>query len=148
MDIKLSSHGAYRHQYHVVWIPKYRKKVLVDEVKILAEKYIREVNNYHPDVHVIQMNIQPDHVHLILEIPPRYSVSEIIGKMKQNSGRKIRKAVRSLRKVYWEEGVFWSPGFFSSTVGIDEDEIRKYVENQEEIDKGEYQLRLFKVPRA
>ena len=127
----------------MVWIPKYRRKVLVGEVKTLAEKYIREITNYHPDVHVIQMNVQPDHIHLVIEIPPKYAVAEIIGKIKQNSGRKIRKEVKGLKKVYWEEGMMWSPGYFSSTVGMDEEEIRRYVENQEKIDTGEYQLKLF-----
>ena len=135
MEIKLSSHGAYRHQYHVVWIPKYRRKILIGEVKKLTEKCIREITEHHADVHVIQMNVQPDHIHLVIEIPPRYAVSEVIGKMKQNSSRKIGK------KVKCEE--LWSPGFFSSTVGMDEEEIRKYVEHQEKVDTGEYQLKLF-----
>lgn len=135
MEIKLSSHGAYRHQYHVVWIPKYRRKILVGEVKKLTEKCISEIIEYHADVHIIQMNVQPDHIHLVIEIPPRYAVSEIVGKMKQNSSRKIGK------KVKCEE--LWSLGFFSSTVGMDEEEIRKYVEHQEKVDTGEYQLKLF-----
>ena len=142
MKIKLSAHGAYRHQYHVVWIPKYRRRVLKSGVKTYVERGIKEINEHHPDVIVEKYNIQEEHVHLVIEIPPRYSVAEIIGKIKQNSSRKIRGRFAWLDKVY-ERGVFWSPGYFSSTVGLDEEQIRKYVEFQEKVDKGEYQLKLF-----
>ena len=135
MDIKLTSHGSYRHQYHIVWIPKYRRRILKGEIKQLTEKSLIEITQYHPDVHVVKMNVREDHVHLVMEIPPRYAVSEIVGKMKQNSSRKIGKKVKG--------EVVWSPGFFSSTVGLDEKAVMKYVEHQEKVDRGEYQLKLF-----
>ena len=136
MEVKLSGHGAYRHQYHIVWIPKYRRRVLKNGLKVEVEKYIREISEYHPDVKIIEMNIQVDHVHLIMEIPPRYAVAAIVGKMKQNSSRKSSKKLG-------KEGVFWSPGYFSSTVGLDEEAIKKYVRFQEKVDTGEHQLKLF-----
>ena len=135
MDIKLTSHGSYRHQYHIVWIPKYRRRILKGEIKQLTEKSLIEITQYHPDVHVVKMNVREGHVHLVMEIPPRYAVSEIVGKMKQNSSRKIGKKVKG--------EVVWSPGFFSSTVGLDEKAVMKYVEHQEKVDRGEYQLKLF-----
>jgi len=135
VDIKLTSHGSYRHQYHIVWIPKYRRRILKGEIKQLTEKSLIEITQYHPDVHVVKMNVREDHVHLVMEIPPRYAVSEIVGKMKQNSSRKIGKKVKG--------EVVWSPGFFSSTVGLDEKAVMKYVEHQEKVDRGEYQLKLF-----
>ncbi len=136
MEVKLSGHGAYRHQYHIVWIPKYRRKVLKNGIKIDVEKYIREISEYHPDVKIIEMNVQIDHVHLIMEIPPRYAVAAIVGKMKQNSSRKSSKKLS-------REGIFWSPGYFSSTVGLDEEAVKKYVRFQEKADNGEHQLKLF-----
>jgi len=142
MEIKLSAHGAYRHQYHVVWISKYRRRVLKRGVKTYVERGLKEISQYHPDVVVEQYNVQEEHVHLVIEIPPKYSVAKIIGKLKQNSSRKIRERFEWLDKVY-ERGAFWSPGYFSSTVGLDEKQIRKYVEFQEKVDKGEYQLKLF-----
>jgi len=118
-----------------VWIPKYRRRILKGEIKQLTEKSLIEITQYHPDVHVVKMNVREDHVHLVMEIPPRYAVSEIVGKMKQNSSRKIGKKVKG--------EVVWSPGFFSSTVGLDEKAVMKYVEHQEKVDRGEYQLKLF-----
>jgi putative transposase len=102
MKIRLSAHGAYHHQYHVVWIPKYRKKILKGEIKQYLEKGLFDVQRFHPDVEIETFSIQVDHVH-------------------------------------WRNE-FWSVGFFSSTVGIDEEVIKRYVEFQEKVDTGTLQL--------
>lgn len=142
METRLSSHGAYRHEYHIVWIPKYRRRVLKGGVKTYVEKGLMEITQYHPEVQVIQYNIQVDHVHVVVIIPPKHSVASMVGKMKQNSSHRIRERFEWLNKVY-RPGVFWSPGYFSSTVGLDEEQILRYVEFQEKIDNGEYQLSLW-----
>ena len=141
MEIKFSAHGCYRHQYHIVWIPKYRRKVLKAGVKTYVERGFQELMEHYPEVKMVQWNIQIDHVHLIAEIPPKYSVSEILEKLKSNTARKIRKRFEWIRNIY-TKGVFCSPGFFSSTVGLNEKQIARYVEFQEKIDNGTYQLKL------
>ncbi len=148
MEIRLSAHGAYHHQYHIVWIPKYRKRILKGELKKFIEEKLFDIQEYHPDVEIERYSIQEDHIHLIIIIPPKYSVSGIVGKIKTNTSREVREHFDWLKKVYWRKE-FWSPGFFSSTVGIDEEVIKKYVEFQERMDKGKAQLSLdLKVPRA
>jgi putative transposase len=139
MEVRLSAHGAYHHKYHVVWIPKYRKKILQGKLKEFIEKRLFDVQEYHPDIEIEQYSIQKDHIHLVVIIPPRYSVSGIVGKIKANTSREIRKKFESVKKIYWRNE-FWSPGFFSSTVGINEDVIRKYIEFQEKTAKGQIQL--------
>jgi putative transposase len=139
MKIRFSAHGAYNHQYHIVWIPKYRKRVLKGELKSFLEKRLFEVQEYHPEIEVEKFNIQVDHVHLVSVIPPKYSVSSVVGKMKANTSRRIRIEFPWIKKVYWDNE-FWSPGFFSSTVGIDEEIIKRYVEFQEKVDTGKMQL--------
>ena len=139
MKIRFSAHGAYNHQYHIVWIPKYRKRVLKGELKSFLEKRLFEVQEYHPEIEVEKFNIQVDHVHLVSVIPPKYSVSSVVGKMKANTSRRIRIEFPWIKKVYWDNE-FWSPGFFSSTVGIDEELIKRYVEFQEKVDTGKMQL--------
>ena len=141
MEIRLSAHGAYRHQYHIVWIPKYRKKILKGELKAFVEKHLFDIQEFHPDIQIEEYSIQSDHVHLVIIIPPRYSVSNIVGKIKANTSREIRQTFEWINKVYWRNE-FWSPGFFSSTVGIDEKVIKNYVEFQEKADKGHLQLNL------
>jgi REP-associated tyrosine transposase len=152
MQIRLSAHGAYHHQYHLVWIPKYRKRVLKGDLKALLAKRLGEIREYHPDVEVEQFSIQVDHVHLVAVIPPKYAVSAIVGKIKANTSREIRQRFPWVKKVYWRNE-FWSPGFFSSTVGIDEALIKRYVEFQEKADTGQLTLQLdfgfwSPVPRA
>ena len=141
MEIRLSAHGAYHHQYHVVWIPKYRKKILEGELKVFLEGHLYDIQEYHPDIEIRKYSIQKDHVHLVIIIPPRYTVSGIIGKIKSNTSREIRKNFKYIREIYWRNE-FWSPGFFSSTVGINEDVIKRYLEHQEKVDKGQIQLKL------
>ena len=87
MEIRLSAHGTYHHQYHVVWIPKCRKKILKGQLKAFVEKHLFDIQEYHPDIEIERYSIQKDHVHLKIIIPPKYSVSGIIGKIKANTSR-------------------------------------------------------------
>jgi len=141
MQIRLSAHGAYHHQYHLVWIAKYRKRVLKGDLKDFLAKRLGEIQEYHPDIEVEQFSIQVDHVHLVVVIPPQYAVSAIVGKIKANTSRKLRQRVPWVKKVYWRNEC-WSVGCFSSTVGIDEAVIKRYVEFQEKVDTGQLKLQL------
>ena len=97
------------------------------------------IQQFHPDVVIEKFSIQVDQVHLIRVIPPQYAVSAIIGKLKANTSREVRIRFPWLKKIYWQTE-FWSVGFFSSTVGINEDVIKRYVEFQEKVDRGQMQL--------
>jgi putative transposase len=148
MEIRLNAHGAYHHEYHVVWIPKYRKKILKGEIKACVEEHIFDIQRYHPEIEIERHSIQADHVRLIIIIPPKYSVSRIVGRIKANTSRELRQGLEQVRKIY-RGNEFWSPGFFSSTVGINEETIKRYVEFQEKLDKGQLQMNFdFQVPRA
>ena len=105
----------------------------------IGEKHLGDIQKHHPDIEIEKYSVQKDHVHLIIVIPPKYSVSEIIGKIKANTSREIRRRFAWIKKVYWHNE-FWSPGFFSSTVGINEEVIKRYIEFQEKIDKGQLHL--------
>ena len=134
-----------------MWIPKYRKKILKGELKKYIEERLFDIQTYHPEIEIEKYSIQLDHIHLVVVIPLKYSVSGIVGKIKANTSKEVRKKFDWVKKIYRRK-VFWSPGFFSSTVGIDEEIIKRYVEFQEKIDKGQIQLSFdfkdFKVPRA
>ena len=106
MKIKLSAHGAYHHQYHVVWIPQYRKKVLKGELKQYLEKGLFDIEKFHPDIEIETLSIQVDHIHLVIVIPPKYAVSAIVGKIKANTSREIRKRFPWIKKIYWRNE-FW-----------------------------------------
>ena len=139
MKIRFSAHGAYHHQYHIVWIPKYRKKILKGELKKFIETKLFDIQSYHPDIEIEKHSIQDDHIHIVITIPPKYSVSGIAGKIKANTSREVRLRFEWVKNIYRRKE-FWSPGYFSSTVGITEEVIKRYVEFQEKLDKGQLQL--------
>ncbi len=139
MEVRLSGHGAYQHQYHVVWIPKYRRRILRGALKIFVPEHLPQIQHDHPDVAIPQWSVQVDHIHVVLVIPPKYAVSSLVGKMKANVSRQLRSQYPELKQTYWG-AVLWSPGFFSSTVGLNEAVIRRYVAHQERVDKGRIQL--------
>jgi putative transposase len=124
-----------------VWIPKYRRRVLKGDVKEFVAKRMHCIEEHRPDIEIERFSIQTDHVHLVIIILPRYSESDIVGKMKANTSREVRKQFEWVRKMY-RRNEFWSPGFFSSTVGINEEVIKRYVEFQEKVDKGKLPVQL------
>jgi len=93
-----------------------------------------------PDCEIVEYNIRIDHIHMVMIIPPRYAVSEVMGKLKGMTASRLRKKFSWLDKVYWKENVVWSPGYFVSTVGIDEDKILKYISWQQTQDLGQAKL--------
>ena len=141
MPSRLSAHGAYHHQYHLVWIPKYRKRVLTGDLKDLLAKRLGEIQEYHPDIEVEPFSLHVDHVPLVVVIPPQYAVSAIVGKTKADTSREIRQRFPWVKKVHWRNE-FWSVGLFSSTVGIDKAVIKRYVEFQEKVDTGQLKRQL------
>lgn len=134
MKIKKQAHTVYQTQYHIVWIPKYRYEVLVDGVDKYLEKALDTyLADRYPDVHITERNIQKDHVHLLIEIPPKYAVSKVVQDIKSNTSRKLRDKFEYLRRG---NKAMWSVGYFVSTIGKDEKMIRRYIRDQEKEDKG------------
>jgi putative transposase len=95
-----------------VWIPKYRRRILNSGVAEYLEKLWPKIIKGMPGVEMIQQNIQVDHIHTIMIIPPKYSVSEVIGRLKGRSASKLRKKFTWLENVYWKENLVWSPWIF------------------------------------
>ena len=145
MRIKVQAHVAYQTQYHVVWIPKYRHKILVEGVKQYLEKVFYAIlEERYPDVYISEQNIQLDHVHMLIEIPPKYAVSAVIGLLKGTSSRLMRKRFAYLQT----RREMWSVGYFVSSVGANESVIRRYIQYQEKQDLGQATLVEEKKPRA
>ena len=93
-----------------------------------------------PGCEILQQNIQIDHIHMVMMIPPKYAVSEVIGKIKCWTAKELRKKFDWLGKVYWNENIVWSSGYFVATVGLDEQEILAYVKWQSRQDSGQAEL--------
>ena len=142
MDIRFSGHTAYRTEYHVIWIPKYRRKILKPGLADYLRKIFPRILKEMPGVEFLEQNIQLDHIHTIMVIPPRYSISEVVGRIKGRSASMLRQAFPWLGKVYWNENIVWSPGYFVSTVGIDEKQALRYVKFQQDQDTGHAKLAI------
>ncbi len=137
MENRISGHSVYRTEYHIVWIPKYRRRILNPGIAEYLRKVFPKVMRSLPGCEIIELNIQVDHLHTVMVIPPRYAVSEIIGRIKCQTASKLREKFTWLAKVYWDENIVWSPGYFVSTVGIDEKAILAYVKWQGSQDSGQ-----------
>ena len=139
MELRKQAHCAYRCQYHIVWITKYRYKVLVSGVKEYVEKRLKQVKDYYPEIEYVETNVQPDHVHVVINFPPKYSIAKVVQIMKSNTSRGLYEQFKYLRERYRTKHV-WSIGYYVSTVGLDEEEIKRYVKYQEKEDLGQAEL--------
>jgi putative transposase len=126
----------------MVWIPRYRYKVLVKGVDKYLLKKMDEIRKNYPEIEYVQRNIQPDHIHLVLSFPPKYSIAKVVQIIKSNTGKAMWEKFEFLRKRYYGRGGIWSAGYFVSTVGLDEKLIEKYVQYQEKEDLGQAKLAL------
>ncbi len=128
------SHTIYECKYHLIFCPKYRRRILKDEIREYARREIENLLRQKEGIEIIQMNVQSDHVHLVVWIPPKYSISEVMGYLKGKLAIRIFQRYEKLGKQFWGRHL-WGRGYCVSTVGIDEQRIREYVKWQEKKEK-------------
>jgi len=125
----------------VVWIPKYRRKVLYGKLRQYLGEILRELAS-QKESRIHEGHLQEDHVHMLISIPPKYSVSQVVGFIKGKRAIHIARTYVGQRKNFTGQS-FWARGYFVSTVGRDEATIREYIKKQEIEDKRIDQLRIF-----
>jgi putative transposase len=140
MDYKKQSHSVYYTCYHLVISTKYRRRILKAGIGEYLKKMIIGIGQRNPEIEIIEVNTDQDHVHILLSFPPKYAISEVVRMIKANTGDKMRKKFPWLDKVYWGADGIWSIGYFVSTAGINEETIRKYIEMQGKEDSGQAKL--------
>ena len=128
-QFKKLAHSLYECKYHIVFCPKYRYKVLQDEVAKYVRPQLYRLCSQKDGVEVVELNVQTNHVHLVVSIPPKYAVSQFMGFVKGKLALQLFDRFPELRKRYWGQHV-WSRGYCVSTVGLDEERIKKYVKWQ------------------
>ncbi len=143
---KKLSHVVYQCSYHIVWCPKYRYRILKGEVAKFVEEKIRTLCDWKK-VEILELNVGEDHIHIIVIIPPKVSISELMGILKGKVAISLFKSYPFLKKKPDWGNHFWSRGYCVSTVGLDEEKIRRYVRYQEEnerlVEKNEQEYSLF-----
>jgi putative transposase len=140
-----SGHGVYHAEYHIVWCTKYRRRILNPGVVGYTRKILPKIVKSMAGVVIEEMGFDAklkDHVHLVMLIPPKFSASDVVAQIKSQSASLLRRKFLFLKKVFWKENIVWSPGFFLSTVGVNEKTIKDYVKWQGRQDLDQNQLRL------
>jgi len=139
-SIESLSHTRWECKYHIVFIPKYRKKAIFGEIRKELGEVFRRLARQKESV-IEEGHLMPDHVHMMISIPPKYSVSQVIGFIKGKSAIHIARVYAGRQRNYVGQH-FWARGYFASTVGRDEQVIRDYIRHQEAEDRRIDQLSL------
>ena len=141
-EAKTLNHSKWECKYHVVFIPKYRRKSLYKELRGDLGQVFRELAR-RKGCEIEEGHVMPDHIHMKISIPPKYAVSQVIGYIKGKSAIHIARTYQNRKRNFVGEN-FWARGYFVSTVGRDEDVVREYIRNQEKEDIRMDQLDLLK----
>ena len=143
MVLRRTSHAVYDTKYHLVWCPKYRKKLF--EQNYLRERAVELFNEIAEeyDFHIEELEVAENHVHIFLSFPPRYSISEVVKILKSLSARELFREHPSIKKQLWK-GELWEDGYFARTVGdkVTSDIIKKYIKQHKAEKQSAAQLKL------
>lgn len=135
------NHTTYDCKYHIIWIPKYRKKAIYGQLR----KYLGEIFKdlaLQRESEILEGHLMGDHVHMLIAIPPKYSVAQVVGYIKGKSAIHIARTYAGKKRNFVGQN-FWARGYYVSTVGRDEETVRKYIQKQETADRKTDQLELF-----
>ena len=130
MEVQNLNHSTWVCNYHVVWIPKYRKKKIFKGIRTDLGIVLHKLAEQR-ESKILEGHLLADHVHMLISIPPKYSVSSVIGYIKGKSALYIARQYNGKKRNFGGES-FWARGFYVSTVGLDEETIRNYIKYQEE----------------
>ena len=142
MEYTKSSHSVYKTDYHVVFVTKYRRKALSPGFAKYTKTVIEDIAGKIEGVEIKEINVLPEHTHIFMTIPPKYSVAKVVEILKSRSAKVVRSKFEWLNKVYYGINSLWSKGYFVSTVGINDEVIRKYVRYQQRQDSGQLKIEL------
>lgn len=140
MDNNSLSHSKYRCQYHIVFAPKFRRQIIYGKVKQDVGKILRKLCGYK-DVQIIEAELCPDHIHMLVEIPPKLSVASFVGYLKGKSSIMIFEKHANMRYKYGNRK-FWCRGYYVDTVGKNKKAIAEYIRNQLQSDKEYEQISM------
>jgi putative transposase len=140
MVLRRTAHAAYDTAYHLVWSPKYRKRILVGALQARVEQMFKEISEQY-DITIDEMEVSPDHVHLFCSFPPRYSIAQVVTRFKSLSARAVFREFPQVKRQLWG-GEFWEDGYFARTVGdkVTAQVIRKYIQRHKEVKDAQINL--------
>ena len=139
--MRRSSHAVYDTAYHLVWCPKYRKKIFEDkEIRERAKQLINEISEEY-GMEIEEMEVAKDHVHILISFPPKYSIGQVVRMIKSISARELFREFPRIKKRLWA-GELWEDGYFARTVGdrMTRQIIDKYIKHHKDLEQGPAQL--------
>ena len=136
------NHSRWECKYHITWIPKYRKKQIFGQLRQYLGTVLKDLAKDR-ESEILEGHLLPEHVHIFIAIPPKYSVAQVVGYIKGKSAIHIARNYMGRRRNFTGQK-FWARGYHVSTVGRDEEVIRAYIRNQEQEDRRLDQLDLFR----
>ena len=139
-DYKSLAHTRWDCKYHIVFIPKKRKKLIYGAIRKHLGEVLHELAK-RKGVVIEEGHLMPDHIHMCISIPPKYAVSNVVGYLKGKSAISIARRFKGRQRNFTGEH-FWARGYFVSTVGLDEDMVIEYIRSQEKADEHQDQLRF------
>lgn len=142
MRFRTQSNCIYFCEYHIILPTKYRRKIFNEGVFAYLEDVLKKIKDFYPEIDILEINHDIDRIHILVSIPPKLAVGKVVGIIKANTARMLRVKFTYIKKTYWGNDGIWSDGYFVSTVGINEEQIRKYIENQGKEDLGQAELEL------
>ena len=126
------SHTTWECVYHVVWIPKYRRRALYGEVRREVGEILRSLVDHMEGVEIVEGSTCPDHVHICLRVAPKHSVSGVVGRLKGKCSILLHERHPEWRAITGRDRTMWARGYYVSTVGLNEEAVRRYIRTQEE----------------
>jgi len=142
MELIHLAHSVYHCDYHVVLVTKYRKGIFNEGIFDYFSKKLAEITGHYPLIQFRAINHDKDHIHFLVSVPPTMAVGKVVGIIKQNTSRELKRKFPFLRQIYWGTDAVWSEGYFVSTVGIDETIIQAYIEEQGKKDAGQTKFEI------
>ena len=137
------AHSVYYTRYHLVFVTKYRRNLFRKGLSDYLFTVLKGITKQYPDIEILEMNTDQDHIHLLVIIPPKYSIADVVRVLKTNTSKAMRKKFPLIKTMYEHNDLgLWSDGYFVSTIGIDEEQIKRYIEYQGQEDKGGAQIAL------
>jgi len=136
------SHCVYQCDYHIVLVTRYRRRVFNEGIFAYINKKLAEITEHYPLIRIKTVNHDKDHIHMLVSIPPTIAVGKAVGIIKQNTSLEMKQKFPFLTQTYWGTDGVWSDGYFVSTVGVDENVIQAYIENQGKKDAGQTKFEI------
>ena len=142
MEYRRQNHVVFYTRYHLVFTTKFRRKLLKGGIGNYLTCLVRGLERRHPEIHIIEIKTDDDHVHILLSIAPKLSIADAVRIIKSNTARQLKQKFSFLTTGYFDNQHIWSIGYFVSTVGVNESTIKRYIELQQKEDSGQAELVL------